>query len=54
MTVQNKWNGGFYEVIKEAGNEVILKRLSDGMTLTIAKSEYVFSYKPDGKKTVEK
>lgn len=50
MTVQNKWNGNFYEVVDDSRNEVVLKRLTDGVTFTIAKSEYVFSYKPDGKK----
>ena len=55
MTVKNKWNGGFYEVIKESGNDVELKRCSDGVTLTIAKSEFAFSYKPsDVKKAIEK
>ena len=53
MTVKNKWNGGLYEVVEDSKNEVVLKRLSDGMTLIIAKSEYVFSYKPSPK-TVEK
>ena len=50
MTVQNRWNGGFYEVLNNAGNNVELKRCSDGVTFTISKSEYIFSYKPDGKK----
>ena len=53
MIVQNKWNGGSYEVVDDFQNEVVLKRLSDGNTFTIAKSEYTFSYKPS-KKTVEK
>ena len=52
-TVINKWNGGLYEVVKDSGNNVELKRCSDGATLTIAKSEYAFSYKPS-LKTVEK
>lgn len=50
-TVINKWNGGLYEVINESGNEVELRRCSDGVTLIIAKSEYAFSYKPF-KKTI--
>ena len=45
MTVKNKWNGGLYEVVDNSKNEVVLKRLSDGNTFTIAKSEYTFSYK---------
>lgn len=52
-TVRNKWNGGLYEVIKETADEIELRRCSDGATLTIAKSEYVFSYKPS-KKDIEK
>ena len=53
MIVKNKWNGNLYEIIKDAGKEIELKRLSDGTTLKIAKSEYAFSYKPS-KKTIEK
>ena len=53
MTVRNKWNGGLYEVVDNSKNEIVLKRLSDNATLTIAKSEYTFSYKPSPK-TVEK
>lgn len=54
-TVINKWNGGLYEVIKETAGEIELRRCSDKTTLTIAKSEYIFSYKPsDQKKVVEK
>ena len=53
MTVRNKWNGGLYEVVNDSKNEVVLKRLSDKTTFTIAKSEYTFSYKPSPK-TVEK
>lgn len=53
MTVKNKWNGGLYEVVDDSKNEIVLKRLSDNATLTIAKSEYTFSYKPSPK-TVEK
>ena len=53
MVVQNKWNGGLYEVVDDSKNEIVLKRLSDGVTLTIVKSEYTFSYKPSPK-TVEK
>ena len=53
--VKNKWNGWLYEVINESGNNVELKRCSDGATFTISKSEYTFSYKPsDGKKAIEK
>lgn len=46
MIVKNKWNGGLYEVTKETASEVELRRCSDNATLTIAKSEYGFSYKP--------
>lgn len=54
-TVINKWNGGLYEVVNDSGNNVELKRCSDGATLTIAKSEYSFSYKlSDVKKAIEK
>lgn len=53
MTVKNKWNDGLYEVIDDSKKEIVLKRLSDNATLTIAKSEYTFSYKPS-LKTVEK
>ena len=54
-TVINKWNGRLYEVVNESGNNIELRRCSDGETLTIAKSEYVFSYKPSGvKKAIEK
>lgn len=49
-TFKNKWNGGLYELIKETANEVELKRDSDGVSLTIAKSEFYFSYKPFPKK----
>lgn len=49
--VKNKWNGGLYEVVTDSGKNVELKRCSDGVTLTIAKSEFAFSYKPS-KKTV--
>ena len=45
MTVRNKWNDGLYEVVDDSKNEIVLKRLSDKATLTIAKSEYTFSYK---------
>lgn len=51
--VINKWNSKLYEVVNESGNNIDLKRCSDGVTFTIAKSEYTFSYKPF-KKTVEK
>ena len=52
MTV-NKWNGSLYEVVKETGKEIELKRCSDGNVFSILKSEYAFSYKPF-KKVVEK
>lgn len=53
--VKNKWNGRLYEVVSESGNNVELKRCSDGSTFTIAKSEYTFSYKPyNEKKDIEK
>lgn len=50
--VQNKWNGKLYEVIKDDGVTVILKRCSDGTIFEIAKSEYNFSYKSPSKKEV--
>ena len=53
MIVKNKWNRGLYEVVDDSKNEIVLKRLSDNTTFTIAKSEYIFSYKPYTK-TVEK
>ena len=49
-TVKNKWNGGMYEIVKEAGNEIELRRCSDGTVFKIAKSEYTFSYKPSSEK----
>lgn len=49
MVVKNKWNNKLYEVIDDSNNEIVLKRLSDGVTFTIAKSEYIFSYKPSQK-----
>lgn len=49
-TVVNKWNGDFYEVLNEAENEIELRRCSDGVVFTIAKSEYIFSYKPSDEK----
>ena len=49
-TVINKWNGGLYEVVNDSGKNVELKRDSDGVTLTITKSEYIFSYKPSDEK----
>jgi hypothetical protein len=54
MIVKNKWNGGLYEVIDDSKNEIVLKKLSDNATFTIAKSEYAFSYKPSTKKTIKK
>lgn len=55
MIVKNKWNGGLYQVVDQTANEVVLKRCSDNSTFTIAKSEYVFSYKlSDQKKSIEK
>ena len=54
-TVINKWNGGLYEVVNDSGNNVELKRCSDGLVFTIAKSEYSCSYKlSDVKKAIEK
>lgn len=53
-TVINKWNGGLYEVVNDSGNNVELKRDSDGVTFTIAKSEYIFSYKPSDEKNLLK
>ena len=53
--VKNKWNGQLYEVVKDNGNTIVLKRCSDGTVFEIAKSEYSFSYKlSDKKETVEK
>lgn len=51
MTVINKWNGGLYEVLNKSGNEVELRRCSDSAILTIAKSEYTFSYRPYKKRS---
>lgn len=45
MTARNKWNGGLYEVMSEAGKTVTLKRCSDGKVFEIEKSEFNFSYK---------
>ena len=50
MTVKNKWNNGLYEVQKDNGSSVVLKRHSDGTVFEIAKSEFYFSYK----KAIEK
>ena len=53
--VKNKWNGKLYEVVKDDGVTVVLKRCSDESIFKIAKSEYIFSYKlSDKKETVEK
>lgn len=52
--VINKWNNGLYEIRKDDGKEIEMKRCSDGVILTIAKSEFSFSYKPFIKKTIEK
>ena len=46
MLVVNKWNNGAYEVVKDFGKEIELKRCSDGTVFKIAKSEFTFSYKP--------
>lgn len=55
MITRNKWNGGLYEVMSEAGNVVTLKRCSDGTIFEIEKSEFHFSYKNlDMKGGVEK
>lgn len=43
MLVRNKWNGKDYKVVNIAEKEVTLER-DDGTQLTIAKSEYFFSY----------
>lgn len=50
--VKNKWNGKLYEVVKDDGVTVVLKRCSDGSIFKIAKSEYIFSYKLSDKKEV--
>lgn len=50
MTVKNKWNNGLYEVQKDNGNTIVLKRCSDGTIFEIVKSEFNFSYK----KSIEK
>ena len=53
--VKNKWNGKLYEVVKDNGVTVVLKRCSDGTVFEIAKSEYNFSYKlSDKKEAIEK
>lgn len=55
MIVKNKWNGGLYEVVKDSGDKIELKRLSDEVVFTIAKSEYTFSYKSSNEKeSIEK
>lgn len=46
MFVKNKWNNNLYEVIDNSKNKVVLKRCSNGVVLTITKSEHIFSYKP--------
>jgi hypothetical protein len=48
--VENKWNGNLYEIVKEAGDEIELRRCSDGTIIKIAKSEFTFSYKPSYEK----
>ena len=45
MEVKNKWNNKLYEVVKDDGVAVTLKRCLDGAVFTIAKSEFNFSYK---------
>ena len=52
--VQNKWNGRLYEVVKDDGVAVTLKRCSDGTVFSIVKSEFNFSYKSYKKEAVEK
>lgn len=51
MTVINKWNGNLYNILKESGKNIELRRFSDGKILTIQKSEFFFSYKPYNQKT---
>ena len=44
MKVKNKWNSKTYEVVKEVGITVTLKR-EDGSMFTITKSEFHSAYK---------
>lgn len=44
MKVKNKWNSKTYEVVKEEGITVTLKR-EDGSMFTITKSEFHSTYK---------
>lgn len=44
MFAKNKWNGELYEVLKENGKTVVLKKCSTGKMVEIERSEYVFSY----------
>lgn len=41
----NKWNGRAYKVAEDKGSSVVLER-EDGSRFEIAKSEFMFSYKP--------
>lgn len=44
MQVVNKWNNNTYEVVKQEGNMVSLKR-ADGSVFTISYTEFKFSYR---------
>lgn len=44
MKVKNKWNSKIYEVVKEEGITVTLKR-EDGSMFTITQSEFHSTYK---------
>lgn len=44
MKVKNKWNSKTYEVVKEEGVMVTLKR-EDGSMFTITQSEFHSAYK---------
>lgn len=43
MKVKNKWNSKIYEVVKEEGIMVTLKR-EDGSMFTITQSEFYSAY----------
>ena len=42
--LKNKWNNNLYELVKDNGATVILKR-SDGSEFEISKSELHFNYR---------
>lgn len=53
MTVINKWNNNLYEIVKDSGTNIELRRNSDGEIFSISKSEFNFSYKPYLKKQIK-